>query len=107
MTHRAIRFYETSGLLQPRRDHLGYRRYDEAAMDRLMLIAIARRARVPVREVGEVLKAYDVHGPTAARAELVDACERRLADIEEQRRLIGEVMTAGLAAYGAIIQAAE
>lgn len=93
LTRRALRFYEAAGLIGPKRDRLGYRRYDDETLERLQIIGTARRAGVPVREIGELLRLMDTAGVPAARARLIAACEKRLADIEGQQRLILEIMS--------------
>lgn len=83
VTVRAVRHYHARGLLQePDRDASGYRRYDAAAVVRLVRIRVLADAGVPLSRVQELLAAGDED--FAAAVEQVD---RRLqAEIRERQR---------------------
>lgn len=85
---RAIRFYESKGLLAPER--VGstriFRRRDRA---RLILILRGKRLGFSLRDIADYLGLYDAHSQTAQVALLVskvderlDLLERQLADLE-------------------------
>lgn len=78
VTPRAIRFYESSGLLAPRRE--GQRRiYSRRDRTRLMLTLRGRRIGMSLAEIGEVFDLYDMaHGEERQ-------LERYLAILEERR----------------------
>jgi DNA-binding transcriptional MerR regulator len=80
---RAIRFYESKGLLAPER--VGgariFRRRDRA---RLMLILRGKRLGFSLRDISEYLSLYDAHSQTAQVALLVDKVDERLALLENQ-----------------------
>ena len=80
---RAIRFYESKGLLTPER--VGgariFRRRDRA---RLMLILRGKRLGFSLRDISEYLSLYDAHSQTAQVALLVDKVDERLALLEGQ-----------------------
>jgi DNA-binding transcriptional MerR regulator len=80
---RAIRFYESKGLLAPER--VGgariFRRRDRA---RLMLILRGKRLGFSLRDISEYLSLYDAHSQTAQVALLVDKVDERLALLEGQ-----------------------
>ncbi|MFE3998293.1 MerR family transcriptional regulator [Nocardioides sp. YIM B13467] len=60
VTVRAVRHYHAKGLLvEPERDHSGYRRYDAAAVVDLIKIRILADAGVPLSRVKELLDAGD------------------------------------------------
>jgi DNA-binding transcriptional MerR regulator len=85
VTPRALRFYETKGLLSPRR--IGARRvYDHRDRGRLQLILRAKRLGFSLAEVGEYLELYDAdpdHTEQLKRLEnLVDV---RLEKLERQQ----------------------
>ena len=83
VTVRTVRHYHAKGLLpEPRRDRSGYRRYDAAAVVRLIQIRTLAEAGVPLSRVQELLTA-DEHELAAA----VDDIDRRLrAEIAERER---------------------
>jgi DNA-binding transcriptional MerR regulator len=80
---RAIRFYESKGLLTPER--VGgariFRRRDRA---RLMLILRGKRLGFSLRDISEYLSLYDAHSQTAQVALLVEKVDERLALLEGQ-----------------------
>lgn len=105
---RAIRFYETKGLLNPER--VGgtrvFRRRDRA---RLILILRGKRLGFSLRDISDYLSLYDAHSHTAQVNlllgkvdERLDLLERQKADLEttigelrEIRKLAGERAGAG------------
>lgn len=80
---RAIRFYESKGLLSPER--VGgtrvFRRRDRA---RLTLILRGKRLGFSLRDISEYLSLYDAHSQTAQVRMLVDMVDKRLALLERQ-----------------------
>jgi DNA-binding transcriptional MerR regulator len=80
---RAIRFYESKGLLTPER--VGgariFRRRDRA---RLMLILRGKRLGFSLRDISDYLGLYDAHSQTAQVALLVDKVDERLRLLEAQ-----------------------
>lgn len=105
---RAIRFYETKGLLNP--DRVGgtrvFRRRDRA---RLILILRGKRLGFSLRDISDYLSLYDAQSQTAQTQLLVakvderlDLLERQKADLEttigelrEIRKLAGDQMVRG------------
>lgn len=105
---RAIRFYETKGLLNPER--VGgtrvFRRRDRA---RLILILRGKRLGFSLRDISDYLSLYDAQSQTAQTQLLVakvderlDLLERQKADLEttigelrEIRKLAGDQMVRG------------
>jgi DNA-binding transcriptional MerR regulator len=80
---RAIRFYESKGLLSPGR--VGgtrvFRRRDRA---RLILILRGKRLGFSLRDISEYLSLYDAHSAAAQVKLLVEMVDRRLAMLERQ-----------------------
>lgn len=80
---RAIRFYESKGLLNPER--VGgtriFRRRDRA---RLTLILRGKRLGFSLRDISDYLSLYDVHSHTAQVTLLVEMVDQRLALLERQ-----------------------
>jgi DNA-binding transcriptional MerR regulator len=60
MTAKALRFYESRGLLTPeRRTPAGYRDYDETAVARVRFVKSAQAAGFTLREIAAVLGVRD------------------------------------------------
>jgi DNA-binding transcriptional MerR regulator len=80
---RAIRFYESKGLLHPER--VGgsriFRRRDRA---RLILILRGKRLGFSLRDISDYLSLYDAHSQTAQVNLLVEMVDQRLALLESQ-----------------------
>lgn len=80
---RAIRFYESKGLLNP--DRVGgtriFRRRDRA---RLILILRGKRLGFSLRDIAEYLSLYDAQSQTAQVAMLSEMVDKRLALLERQ-----------------------
>lgn len=80
---RAIRFYESKGLLHPER--VGgsriFRRRDRA---RLILILRGKRLGFSLRDISDYLSLYDAHSQTAQVSLLVDMVDQRLSLLERQ-----------------------
>lgn len=78
----AIRFYESSGLLAPvGRGANGYRDYSEDTLQRLLMIRSAQRLGFPL----EALRGILAYGEEIPHAEIVQALEGRLAEIDAMR----------------------
>lgn len=80
---RAIRFYESKGLLSPER--VGgtrvFRRRDRA---RLILILRGKRLGFSLRDISEYLSLYDAQSQTAQVHLLVEMVDQRLALLQSQ-----------------------
>ena len=80
---RAIRFYESKGLLSP--DRVGgtrvFRRRDRA---RLILILRGKRLGFSLRDISDYLSLYDAHSQTAQVSLLIDMVDQRLGLLERQ-----------------------
>ena len=80
---RAIRFYESKGLLNPER--VGgtrvFRRRDRA---RLILVLRGKRLGFSLRDIYDYLSLYDAESQTAQVAMLVGKVDERLKLLEEQ-----------------------
>lgn len=80
---RAIRFYESKGLLSPERvgSTRVFRRRDRA---RLILILRGKRLGFSLRDISEYLSLYDAHSHTKQVSLLVEMVDRRLRLLEQQ-----------------------
>jgi len=87
---KAIRFYEQVGVLPPpRRLPNGYRIFDEADVDRLKLVAGARRLDFSLDDISEILAMRDRRvAPCRTVLDLMEQKEEEIARrIEELKRL--------------------
>lgn len=96
ITPRAIRFYEAKGLLSPGRDGEGahaarvFTRRDRA---RLLLILRGKRLGFTLAEIGEYLDLYDADPTQREQVRLLlGKVERRIGDLERQRRDLDEAL---------------
>ncbi|HEY5701456.1 MAG TPA: MerR family DNA-binding transcriptional regulator [Gammaproteobacteria bacterium] len=85
VTPRALRFYESKGLLSPRR--VGNRRvYDRRDRGRLQLILRGKRLGFSLAEIREYLELYDADaGQTRQIKRLEKLLNTRITDLERQR----------------------
>jgi DNA-binding transcriptional MerR regulator len=98
VTTRAIRFYESRGLIQPERIGLA-RRYSKRDRARLILILRGRNLGFTVEDVGEYLALYDADPGQLAQTRLlldkvssaIENLERKRADIERALAELGEI----------------
>ncbi len=82
---RTIRYYEAIGLLPPpARAENNYRQYSEADVERLRLIAGARRLNLSLEEIREILALRDRR--EAPCRVLLDRLERKADEIAERIR---------------------
>lgn len=59
VSHRTIHYYERIGLLRPaEREGVGYRYYDEQAVQRLEKIAALKKLGLTLDEIGQVIDLY-------------------------------------------------
>ena len=91
VTVRTVRHYHQIGLLaEPERDHSGYRRYDAAAVVRLIRIRVLADAGVPRARVQELL----VAGPeefTTAVGEIDKALSADIRRLQRNRKRIAKL----------------
>jgi DNA-binding transcriptional MerR regulator len=91
VTIRAVRHYHQIGLLrEPERDASGYRRYDAAAVVRLIRIRTLAEAGVPLARVRELLDA-DPETFGAATAEIDRQLRAQIRALQEHRRRIAQL----------------
>lgn len=80
---KTIRYYESIGLLPPpKRASNRYREYARAAVDRLRVIASARRLGFGLVDIAELLAARDNEGLPCNR--VVSLLDRRLTEIDQR-----------------------
>lgn len=83
VTTKAIRFYETTGVLPaPARQASGYRQYDHGAIDRLAFVKAAQAAGLTLAQITDVISARDNSG--APCRHVADLLEQHAADLERR-----------------------
>ncbi len=92
-TPRAIRFYESKGLLSPMRVN-GARLYSRRDRARLRLILRAKSYGVSLREIGDYLDLYGQHGEGRVKqlTFAVAKSEEVIAELEAKKRQIEETL---------------
>ena len=105
ITPRAVRFYETKGLLAPRR--VGARRvYDYRDRARLKLILRGKRLGFSLATIREYLDLYDLDTTQASQLrQLVSAVDDRMADLERQREALEHTLAELAAIRGQALEA--
>jgi DNA-binding transcriptional MerR regulator len=88
LTNRAIRFYEEKGLVLARRDRTGQRCYDRDTVNRLIYVALARKAGLTITQISDLLTLGDAQGEAALSARTQEIYRSRLADINSQREAL-------------------
>lgn len=85
VTPRALRFYESKGLLHPAREGTR-RRFDQRDRARLALILRGKRFGFSLAEIGELLDLYDTDNTQVSQlTRTMEVAGRRLADMRRQR----------------------
>jgi len=94
----ALRYYEREGLI-PKADREGGKRiYREDILDRLALIAVAKRAGFAVAEIRTLLSGFSQRTPPGRRwrklaARKLGELEERIAEVERMKRVLEAVAT--------------
>ena len=92
VTPRAIRFYETKGLLSPRRAG-STRVYTHRDRARMILILRGKRLGFSLREIKDYLDLYEVdHTQREQLRLLLDLVRSRIARLEDQRAAVEETL---------------
>jgi DNA-binding transcriptional MerR regulator len=92
LTHRALRFYDTRGLLSPQRD--GRRRvFSRADRDRLALILKGKKLGFTLAEISQMIEAQSGHASEHALKLTAEKCLEQIAHFERQMREASEALT--------------
>ena len=91
LTHRALRFYETRGLLSPQR-HGRKRIFRRADRDRLALIVQGKKLGFTLAEISRMIEAQSGHGSEHALKLSAEKCLEQIAYFERQMREAGEAL---------------
>ena len=83
LTHRALRFYESRGLLQPRRE--GRRRlFSQADRDRLALVLKGKKLGFTLTEISEMIEAEAGRASEHGLKLTAEKCVEQIAHFERQ-----------------------
>lgn len=85
-----LRYYEDIGLVErPARGGNGYRSYGDADLARLRFITATKNLGIPLADVAELVKAYDVEDCSTVAHQVVEVVAQRLAETQTR---IGELV---------------
>ena len=85
-----LRYYEDIGLVAaPARSGNGYRTYGDADIARLRFITATKNLGIPLSDVAELVKAYDVEDCSDVAHQVIEMVAERLTDIQTR---IGELV---------------
>lgn len=92
VTHRALRFYEDQGLIEPQR--IGQTQvYSRREMGRMQLILRAKRLGFSIREIKEFLDLYDADPEQAEQTRhVLTKVRSRLDALIQQRQALNETI---------------
>ena len=91
VTPRTLRYYEYIELLAPERDGRA-RWYGPREIARMTLILRGRRFGFSLEEIRQWLLVYESEGDDAQMREWIALADRKLAELEEERRQMDKVM---------------
>ena len=81
-----IRYYEETGLIpEAHRNSAGYRRYDQADLDRLAFIRRARRLNISLDDIREIL------GGAASSRYVTSPIDKRISDIDAKIEVLNQL----------------
>ena len=75
-------FYERAGLLPAARTPSGYRVFDDQTEQRLDFISAAKRLKLPMPAIAELLTIWQAQSCRSVKAQLRPAIDARIADAE-------------------------
>jgi len=91
LTHRALRFYDSRGLLSPQRD--GRRRiFTRADRDRLALIVKGKKLGFTLSEISQMIEAQAGRASAHTLKLTAEKCLEQIAFFERQMREAGEAL---------------
>ncbi len=78
-----LRYYETIGLIEARREANGYRSYDDTVLERLTFIEAAKALSLPLSEIAGLLVVVEGETCTQVREALAPRLADRLREVDE------------------------
>lgn len=86
---RMLRYYEQQGLIRSaRREDYAYRVYDEENINRLRILLVLRKLRVPLKSIGQILSGCDAAQAIAVLRERVQEVEDEIRSLEAIRQAL-------------------
>jgi DNA-binding transcriptional MerR regulator len=86
---RMLRYYEQIGLVKSlRKEDYSYRVYDETALERLRMIILLRKLRIPVRQICEVLNDQDIAAAITVFQQNIDALSTEINNLSAIRSIL-------------------
>lgn len=80
----ALRFYESSGLVQPGRTDAGYRSYDDRQVEQLAFVRRAKGLGLSLEEIAELLELLDGKSCAPVQARLRQLVDRNIAEAQNK-----------------------
>lgn len=100
-----LRYYEDIGLIaRPARGGNGYRSYDDADLARLRFITATKNLGIPLPDVAELVRAYDVEDCSSVAHQVVEMVALRLAETQTR---VGELVALAAQLQGVSARLAE
>ena len=95
VSQRALRHYEAVGLIQSYRLYKSARSYDPETVDRLTVIALLRKADVPIATIRAImsLRPDEAAYLRAVRKALLSAQDQKTRELAMIRQLLGDLKT--------------
>lgn len=78
-----LRYYDTIGLIEARRETNGYRSYDDTVVERLGFIEAAKALSLPLTEIADLLAVVEDETCTQVREALAPRLADRLREVDE------------------------
>lgn len=93
---RMLRYYEKEGLIvTKRREDYAYRMYDEYAVRRLRQIAILRKLRISLKDIGIILNASEISEAVGIFLDKIGEIDGEIAALEIIRDTLSEIAELG------------
>ncbi len=93
VTHRALRFYEDKGLIQPQRNGQN-RLYSRRDLARLKLVLMGKRVGFSLSDIRDMLDLYDLRDGRVTQLRVsLDKFESQIEILEVQQRDVEEALT--------------
>lgn len=89
----ALRYYESIGLVTPRRTSNGYRDYDADVLSRLDLIEASKELGLPLADIGRHLQSLEADSCTDVRDQLQPLLVEQTLQLDQKLTRLGELRT--------------
>lgn len=96
----ALRYYEDVGLIYPTDRVGGRRRYDEAVLQRLAVIALCQEVGFSISEIADILGGFSPSRWQKMAEKKLTEIDAHIAKAQETRQLLEQVLECGCADPG-------